>query len=179
MIDSREGNMNAELTHILMGRRITTAKRNEMIIERIEGQQSFDQLFALMLHHEKPLAIRAAAAVDTVSSKHPEFLLPHQDQLLKLLTTSDHHEIKWHIVQLLPRITLSPEALLHVWHVLKHWALNPNEGSNLRLHALQALSDLTQADQKLQIDLNLILSSLKNEHNPSLAKRIKKLQHKS
>jgi hypothetical protein len=170
--------MNAELTHLLLGKHIKSNKRHQLILERIDGQQSFDELLAIVFHHEKQLAIRAAEAIDEITRKHPEFLVPHKAQLLTLLTTADHHEIKWHIAQWLPRIPLLDDDLGHVWRLLSYWAHNPNEGKIIRVHALQALHELSTRYPSLEGSFREILITLEKTKAPALQTAINKLKGK-
>jgi len=161
-----------------MGRDLRINRRNEEVIRRIKDQPAFDELFAFLFHHERPLVMRAADAVEKVTRYHPEFLQVHKAQVMSLVKTSDHIELKWHIAQLLPRLALTPQEFEHVWHTLHYWALNPNEGKIVRVNALQGLYDLSQIYPAFKASFEDTLAALAHERIPSIQARIRKLRGK-
>lgn len=168
--------MEAEFTRLLLGNDLRKLKNTKKIFDAVTDQKSFDELFGLIFHHERPLVMRAADAVEKITLKNRQFLGPHKAQLLAILRSADHKELKWHIAQLLPRLTLSTDELENVWHKLSYWALNRNESKIVRVNALQGLFDISSLHPELQKDYNQTLSALSREQIPSLQARIKKLK---
>lgn len=168
--------MDYTFTHLLLGKDLRTIRKNNVIIELVEDQQSFDELFSLVFHHERTLVMRAADAVEKITRKHPDYLIAHKNQLLALLQSSDHKELKWHLAQLITRTRLSIEELDTVWNSLKYWVLNPNESKIVRVNALQGLYDLTIKHVSFKEDFNTIMHSLEHDQIPSLQARIRKLR---
>jgi hypothetical protein len=164
------------LTHLLLGKDLRTIRQNRIVVQSINDQQTFDELFALVFHHERQLVMRAVDAVEKVTSKHPEFLKPHKFQLLSILKSADHKELKWHIAQLIPRVDLSTEELEKVWHTLSYWVLNKNESKIVRVNALQGLFDLSQKYVGLKPDVENIFAAIEHEMIPSMQARIRKLK---
>lgn len=163
-------------TYLLSGRDIRTVKQNSIVVRAVTDQRSFDQLFALVFHHERPLVMRAVDAVEKITLKHPEFLKPHKVQLMSVLKSADHKELKWHITQLIPRIDLSEAELRDVVHILSYWALNKNESKIVRVNALQGLFDLSRKHSKVNEDLTKAISAMDHELIPSIQARIKKIK---
>jgi hypothetical protein len=120
--------------------------------------------------------MRAVDAVEKVTSKHPEFLRPHKQQLLSVLKGADHKELKWHIAQLVPRLDLTADELKDVWHMLSYWSLNKNESKIVRVNALQGLFDLSRDNHALKEEFNNIISAMEHEMIPSIQARIRKLK---
>ena len=132
------------LTSLLLGKDLRTIRQNSVVVNSIHDQRTFDELFSLVFHHERTLVMRAIDAVEKVTSKHPEFLIAHKSQLLEILNSADHKELKWHIAQLLPRIDLTAAELEDVWNKFAYWALNKTESKIVRVNALQGLFDLSK-----------------------------------
>ncbi len=65
--------MNAELSYSLLGKDLSPTKRNKLVLERIQNQHAFDELFSFLFHHERPLVLRAADAIEKITKTHPEF----------------------------------------------------------------------------------------------------------
>ncbi len=167
-----------DFAHLLLGKDLRTIKKGNEVAKMVGDQESFDQLFGLLLHHERPLVMRAADAVEKVTINHKEFLEPHKFQLLSLLKSAVHKELKWHIAQLVSRLSLSQEELKEVWSILAYWAQNPNESKIVRVNALQGLFDLSRDAPALKRIFEDILQNLAHESIPSLKARIKKLSKK-
>lgn len=163
-------------THLLLGKDLRTIRQNSIVVQSVQDQQTFDELFSLVFHHERPLVMRAVDAVEKLTSKHPEFLKPHKSQLLSVLKSADHKELKWHIAQLIPRVDLSEDELQKVWHTLAYWVQNKNESKIVRVNALQGLFDLSKANPELKAELNNIIADAEHEMIPSLQARIRKIK---
>jgi len=159
-----------------MGKDLRTNKRSQAIILRIKDQPAFDELFAFLFHHERPLVMRTADAIEKITRTRAEFLQPHKAHLFSLLKTSDHIELKWHIAQLLPRVTLLEKEREQVWNTLHYWALNPNESKIVRVNALQGLYDLSLQHPELKEQFMHTLNGMEHEPIPSIQARIRKLR---
>jgi hypothetical protein len=163
------------LTQLLLGKDLRKLKNVTQVIELAKDQKSFDELFGLVFHHERPLVMRAIDAVEKITLKNPEYLRPHKSQLLNVLKSADHKELKWHAAQLVSRIHLTNEELANVWHVLSYWVLNRNESKIVRVNSLQSLFDLSRGTPALEKDFETIIEKIKSEMIPSIQARLKKL----
>jgi len=161
---------------MLLGKDLRSISRAEEVVRIVEGQQSFDDLFKLLLHHERLLVMRAADAIEKITETRGEFLRPHKAQLLSLLKSALHKELKWHLALLITRVELSTEELREVWAILRYWTQNPNESKIVRVHALQGLFDLAHLHTHLKEAFREILHTVEHEQIPSLQARIKKLK---
>jgi hypothetical protein len=165
-----------DFAHLLLGKDFRTNFKNKAVVEAVRDQLSFDELFALLWHHERTLVMRAADAVEKVTMQRKEFLEPHKAQLLSLLRSAVNKELKWHVAQLVPRLNLADEERNEVWKVLSYWAQNPNESKIVRVNSLQGLFDLTQQAPLLKQDFQHVISNLEREPISSVQARIKKLK---
>jgi len=161
---------------LLLGKDRRTVKQNRVVIQSIHDQHTFDELFSLVFHHERTLVMRAIDAVEKVTALHPAFLRPHKGQLLQVLKSAEHKELKWHVAQLVPRTELTEDELREVWHIFTYWVLNKNESKIARVNALQALFDLSKGNPLLKDEFNKIILTLEHEMIPSLQTRIRKLK---
>jgi hypothetical protein len=53
------------------------------------------------------LRMRAADAVEKISSQEPRLLKPFKSELLGLLVETDQKELRWHLAQMIPRLPLT------------------------------------------------------------------------
>jgi len=169
----------SHFTTILLGKDHRSLGRSKEVIDLVHDQQSFDELFGLLLHHERILVMRAADAIEKITVLRKEFLEPHKLQLLSLLKSALDKELKWHIALLLPRIKLDSDKLKYVWDVLTYWAQNPNESKIVRVNSLQGLFESSNEYPSLKPDFERTLGLLEHIAIPSIQARIKKIKRLS
>lgn len=173
---SEHGKDDDSLVQLLRGRDLRRVRQNSAVVRAVRDQESFDELFLVVLHHERPLVMRAIDAVEKITRNHPAYLSSHKAELLAVLKSADHKELKWHIAQLITRLDLTNEELRNVSHLLSYWALNRNESKIVRVNALQGLFDLAKNHMELRKDLAVAMKAMEQEMIPSLQARIRKLK---
>jgi len=168
--------MSTNFPHLLLGKDRRRLGGVGKAVAAVNDQQTFDELFGLLFHHERTLVMRAADAVEKITTGKKQYLQPHRLQLLALLDSADHKEVKWHVAQMLIRLELSGTEAEHVWHVLTYWVRNANESKIVRVNALQALFDLAGEDAGFRADLARTVAAIERERIPSLQARLRKLK---
>jgi hypothetical protein len=171
--------MEGGFAHMLLAKGVRKEKRMLWVIDAVNDQTTFDELFRLLFHHEKSLILRAVEAVEKISARNPQYLTPHKAQVLALLTSGDHKELKSHMVKLLPRLEFTSEELPAVWNTISYWAKNPNENKTIRAGALQALYELSMNDPAHIKELHNTLHDVSREPIPSIQAKIKKLRRQT
>jgi hypothetical protein len=166
-------------TRLLLGGNADAAQRNAQVSEAVEDQESFDALFKFIFHHERTLVLHAAAAVRKITLRHPEYLLPHKQQLLQILKSADHKELKRSVAVLVSRVRLEKHEVSGVWNMLRYEALNRNEQKTVRANALEGLSNLARQYPVLAGELRRIMDTLKRAPVPSIHARLRKLGAKA
>ena len=147
-------------TTLLLGKDLRTLGQNNVVVQTVHDQCTFDEL----------------SSFTSTMRDHLLYLAPRKSQLLTVLKSADHKELKWHIAQLLPRVDLTAAELKDVWHTLAYWALSKNENKIVGVNALQGLFDLLKIDRGLKPDFEKIISALEHAMIPSIQARIRKLK---
>lgn len=160
--------------HLLLGRKLRH-DRQQRIREAVEDQQSFSELFKLLFHSERVVAQRAMRAIMLVVKTRPEFLQRHREQLFAWLRT-DRKDVMGMAVQLIPKLKLTPDQLTHAWHLLSYLALNQNEQKTIRVHALQSLYELTEAQPWLSPEFQTVLNALIHNQPPAIQAKVLKFR---
>lgn len=168
--------MKKDFAPLLLGKDLRSISRSNEVVRSVNDQESFDELFKLLLHHERLLVMRAADAIEKITVAHPGFLRPHKQQLMSLLKSALHKELKWHIALLVTRLALNEEELKEVWDVLSYWAQNPNESKIVRVNSIQGLFELSVRYPDLKPGFQHTVQMVEHEPIPSLQARIKKLK---
>jgi hypothetical protein len=161
--------------HLLLGKDRRSIAGSDEVVQAVRDQPTFDELFGLLLHHERLLVMRAADAVEKITTNNKAFLTPHKGQLLALLKSALHNELKWHLALLVSRLQLDENELNDVWRILSYWALNPNESKIVRVNSIQGLFELSHQYSGFDDALSHIFQALQYEKIPSLQARLRKL----
>lgn len=168
--------MEAEFTRLLLDKDLRKLRNNNKVIQAVTDQKSFDDLFGLIFHHERPLVMRAADAIEKITAKNASYLKPHKAQLLSVLKSADHKELKWHIAQLVGRMDLDKKELRDVQYTLTYWARNKNESKIVRVNSLQGLFDLARSHLEVRGNVQETMALMEHEMIPSIQARIRKLK---
>lgn len=161
---------------LLGGGDLRSLGKSNILIKRTYDPNRFDDLFKLLYHSDRRVAMRAADVIEKITRTDNRLLKKHGDDLLKLMEIAINKELKWHLALLMPRITLSEAELGKVWHMLVSWALDKSESRIVRVNALQGMYDLLLLDAELTQDFNLIVDTVALENIPSITARLKKLK---
>jgi hypothetical protein len=148
------------------------------IITAIKSAKEFDTLFKGLFDKDRLVVMRIADAVEKITLEHPEYLTPHKEELLQLLKTAKHIELKWHIAQLATRIKLNTIEVGEVWDTLTKWALDKKESKIVRVFSMQGMYDLLAQYPELRDDYLHTVEKMKNDPAPSIAARIRILTKK-
>lgn len=163
-------------THLLQGSDLRSIGKANQVVTRVKGQKDFDELFSLLSHPDRKVAMRAADAVEKITKTKASFLKKHKVTLLRLLDKASHIELKWHLALLLPRLQLNPSEVRAVWKQLVAWATDKTESKIVRVNSIEALHSFALNDKKRRADLEQVLNEIVKENIPSLSARIRKLR---
>lgn len=149
--------------------------KSNQVVDLMNDQQQFDELFQLLYHADRHLVMRAADAIEKITVLHPQYLIAHKKELITFMLHAIHIEFKWHLALMISRISLSKTELKKVWQTLTNWALDRTESKIVRVNSLQTLFELSTQHEQLKIEFNLVIDSLMKEKIPSIQARIKKI----
>ncbi len=162
------------IEQLLQGTDRRSIGNSNTVAKAIDSQPAFDELFELLFHKDRILVMRAADAIEKVTLNSPNYLAPHKNALIELSSKASDIELKWHLAQLLPRLSLERKEQNQVWKLLRTWAADSKESKIVRVNALQALSDLCTAHPERIREFSALLTNISHENIPSLNARIRK-----
>jgi hypothetical protein len=144
------------------------------VVERVLARP---ELFAALMpglhHHDPRVQMRAADAIEKLTREHPAWLKPHKRQLLQLAASATRQELRWHLAQLLPRLSLTSAERRRAAATLKSYL--DDKSSIVRTTAMQALFDLASVDRSLNDEIAPLLVSLTRTGTPAMRARGRKL----
>lgn len=157
---------------------LRTTGNNARAVATIKSKVDFEKLFPLIFSDKRPVAMRAIDAVEKITRTRTEYLLGHEQQLMQFARTTDNKEIKWHLAQLIPRMTLLPAQLSRAFNLLNYWAGNPHESRIVRVNSLEGMYQLCRKSNSKRTMLRLRRAVDKFERSlyPSLAARARKIR---
>jgi hypothetical protein len=133
----------------------------------------FPQLMHGLWHSDPLIRMRAADAAEKVSLRRPDLLQPFKGKLLRLLDEATQQELRWHLAQMVSRLRLSKhDRARAVIALRRHLA---DESSIVKTFALQALTELANADAALVPAVKGLLNAAAESGTPAMRARSRKL----
>jgi hypothetical protein len=157
---------------------LRTIGNNKLIISKIHSQDEFDELFNYMFHKNRMVVMRTADAIEKITRKNPSFLTKHKKDIITLATVDNDKELKWHLAQLVIRLTLSKKEIDTIWNMLYNWAIDNQESKIVRVNCIESLFHLANLHPFYKLRFEELLSHLKSSGVPSILARIKKISIK-
>jgi hypothetical protein len=106
------------LNKLAGGDRRSIGNSNEVVADVIRDPSLFEPVFNGMLNDDPLIRMRSADAVEKISAKHPEYLQPYKEQLIKQVAKSEQQEVRWHVAQMIPYLDLTREEQTTVLEIL-------------------------------------------------------------
>lgn len=89
------------------GKSNSLGRTGEVVELVLDDRQRLDQLYDCLFAEDVWLRMRAADALEKVCRRHPDWLRPYVDRLLKDFATSAQPSIQWHMAQILGEVELT------------------------------------------------------------------------
>jgi hypothetical protein len=168
----------APITNKLKGGDLRSLGKTNEIVSELTNQKQFDELFAGLFDADRLVIMRSADAIEKITQTHPEYLESHKGQLLRLLQSAKHIELKWHLAQLMARLKLDEEETGIVWDKLTQWAHDKKGSRVVRVLSMQSLYDIQKQYPELKKDFMDTINTVDRENIPSIKARIRILRKK-
>ncbi len=164
------------LNKLAGGDRRSIGKSNEVVADVISDPSLFEVVFNGMLSDDPLIRMRCADAVEKITVKHPEYLQPYKEKLIKQIAKSEQQEVRWHVAQMVPRLDLTREESGFVFEILLDYL---NDKSNIvKTFSMQAMADLAERDASLRSQVIPLLEELTSTGSPAMKSRGRKLLQK-
>lgn len=165
--------MNDLLEMLKGGDRRSIGQAPRVVAKVCENPRLFPLLFEGLLTDDPVVRMRAADAVEKISARRPELLAPFKGELLLRISQCDQKEVRWHVAQLLPRLSLDALEMAAAIRILAEYLKDPSR--IVRTFALQALADLAEREPSLRPRAIRELRSAARSGSPAVKSRARKL----
>lgn len=138
----------SELERLLSGGDLrSTGAADEAARALLAGRWDAEPFLALMEAAEPVVRMRAADALEKATRTRPQLLEGAADRLLALLSAAQPKEVRWHLLQMAPRVAWPRRHRACVLEAVER--AFDDTSAIVRVSALQALADLAPLSESL------------------------------
>lgn len=155
------------------GDRRSIGRFDDVVAEVLEELTLFDTMFGGTLNKEPLVRMRSADAVEKITAKHPQYLRPYKEKFIQQVAGTYHQEVRWHVTQMLPRLSLTQKERVVVVPILLAY-LN-NESRIVQTFCMQARAVHAEKYSNLRPRVIELLTHLTKASTPAIKSRSRKL----
>lgn len=155
------------------GDRRSIGRSNEVVALTLAEPGLFPLLLSGMLSESPLVRMRAADAVEKVTMSRPEYLCPYKHILINQVAAIAQAEVRWHLAQILPRLTLSKPERRAVVKILLDF-LN-DQSKIVQTFSMQALADIARHDPSFRTLARRVIERHTKSGSPAVRSRGKRL----
>ena len=155
------------------GNRGSIGRSNEVVAQVLARPAYFPDLFAGLSANNPIIRMRAADAVEKITSQRPELLRPFKKKLLAIAGSCTQQEVRWHAALILPRLVLSSKERAVALDILFDYLRD--KSSIVKTFAMQAIWDLAASDPKRKAQITPLIEELTQIGTPAMRARGRKL----
>ncbi len=148
------------------------------VVSLTQTKADFEKLFQYLFTEDRLIVMRAVDAIEKITLQKPEYLIGHNQDIINLMNIAVDKELKWHLALIVSRLNLTVAELEVIWSTLRQWATDRNESKIVRVNSIQTLLDLSNKNEELKHDFEVIIQQVKTENIPSINARLRKLKIK-
>jgi hypothetical protein len=165
--------MNAILQKLKVGDRRSIRGVPEVVDRVLANPRLFPVVFDGMSDSDPLVRMRCSDAVEKITACRPELLAPYKKRIIQLASVAEQQEVRWHLAQILSRITLSrPERQRVVWILFEYLK---DESKIVKTFSMQTLADIAAQDSELRGQIIERLEELTAAGSPAMKSRGRKL----
>ena len=155
------------------GDRRSTGRADEIADLVLGSPALFNELINGLFVEDPVVRMRTADAVEKITRVNPDLLKRWKGPLIRLAGDTEQQEVRWHMAQILPRLTLNATERKNIVEMLFNYL---NDKSKIVVtFALQALADFAIQDNRFRPRVIKVLEELTESGSPAVKNRGKKL----
>ena len=148
--------------------------RSAAVVEQVLGRpRLFALVFSGITDADPLVRMRCADVVEKVTAVRPEWLGPFKPRVLEIAAAADEQEVRWHMAQLLSRLTLDAAERRRAVMILEG---DLRDRSRIvKTFSMQALADIAAQDSRLRGPIVERLERLTRTGSPAMQSRGRRL----
>jgi len=154
------------------GDRRSIGRVNEVVRIVDTDPESFRMLLEGLLSDDEVVRMRCADAIEKVAHTHSNWLNPHAQFFLEQAGRTQQ-EIRWHMAQIIPRLSLTPPQRKQGIDLLMGYL--KDRSAIVRVSAMQALVDFSDGDSRLRKRVVPIIEQALKSGTPAMKARGRRL----
>lgn len=131
------------------------------------------ELVDALADQDAVVRMRAADALEKVTTTHPHLVRRFTSHLLRVAATADEPEVRWHMAQILPRLPLTARQRARCARALRTYLRD--QSSIVRTCALHALVELAVASPRLRREVTALLQEAVRAGTPAMRARARRI----
>lgn len=163
------------IVNLLKGKDLRSIGNANKIVNDIEKNPDlFKEIFNGIKNEDPVIRMRAADAVEKITKKHKEFLIPYKNEIIENISEIEQQEVRWHIALIFSYLDLNENEKEIVIQKLYSW-IKDSDSVIVKVNSLQALFDITKNDLKYKNKVKILLEENLNNKSSAIKARCKKL----
>ena len=165
--------ISALLSELTGGDRRSIGRSNVVVRMLLRDPARFEEIIAGLSDDDPLVRMRCADVAEKVSLKHPEWLRPHKRKILRLAALAAEQEMRWHLAQMVPRLTLDRGERRRAEAIMLGYL--DDRSRIVKTFAMQALFDLAIDDKAQRQRFVPLFNELARSGSPAMRARARKL----
>lgn len=165
--------MHPLLRSLTGGDRRSIGESNRVVLAVLEDPGLIGVLFRGIETDYPVLRMRCADAIEKITAKRPELLVPFKDTLLNRLAEIEQQDVRWHVAPMLARLPLTAAEENAVVELLL--AYTNDRSSIVKTMAMQGLADIALRSPRWRPEIVRHIKELSAIGTPAMRARGRKL----
>ncbi len=155
------------------GDRSSGGRSDEVVAMVLAEPTRFAEVFAAIRDRDPVVRKRASDVAEKVTARRPELLDGRQGELLGDLARSPQEEVRWHVVQMIPRVPLDDTQRAAAAELLLGFL--SDDSKLVRVNAMESLAQLADDDEELRSRAIVAFDELSESGSPAVRARARRL----
>lgn len=151
----------------------TTGKSGEVVNLVLSNPAVFKDVVHAILSDNPGIRMRASDAAEKITQIHPDWLNSFKKLILNKISKINQQEVRWHMAQMFPRLTLTKTERKKVFGLLQTYL--EDKSLIVKTCAMQAMGDIAIQDNAYFNPVRKILIHMTKTGSPAMKARGKKL----
>lgn len=157
------------------GKLNSLGRANEVLELVLNDKKLLNGLYECIFDEDEWVRLRAADVFEKVAAQNPDWIQNYTDKLFTEVASVEQAGVRWHLVQILGEIKLSPKDRRRAAELIESFLEDPDVDWIVANNSLIVLDKFSARDSDLAAKMPKILSTQIKSRHSSVSKRASKL----